>query len=310
MALVLLLVGTNSSAYRYKHEVMPGETLRQIAKRYHITVRKLRKLNRLWGKRKTLRAFRKLRIVTSVPVRVRRRVRYIIRKKDTLSKIAERHRMKLWLLKRLNRGVLRRRKVLSVGRKLWVLAWGPKPTGSVKGLYQLETGPGFIVRNPQRSWGTFTAVMRIASVFADYSRYFPKAKPVKVWDLSKRGGGYLSPHVSHRRGRDVDIPYVLKAKYKTFRAANARNIDLRRSWFLIKRFVDSGDVKMVFIHYWLQRPLYRYAKQRGASKKYLQKVFQFPRGSRNNVGMIRHEPGHATHFHVRFKREKKRKPNS
>jgi hypothetical protein len=303
-----LAVPAAARAYSYVHEVLPGERLRDIAKRYHTTKKAIRRRNRL--RRGKLRAGRKLRITTSVPSRVRRRIRYMVRKGDSLSKIAKKHKLKTWVLRRLNHRRLRKRRTLREGMRLWVVVDGPKPSGGVKGLYQLSHGPGYRIRDPKRAWGTFIAISRIHEVLGAYSRRFRRAKPIKIWDLSRKGGGYFPPHKSHRSGRDVDIPYPLRRKYsKRYRSATPKRIHPARAWWLIKRFIKTGDVTFIFIDYPLQRVLYNYAKRIGEPKRLLEKAFQYPRGKRKLRGIMRDEPGHSSHFHVRFRADKKKKKN-
>jgi len=294
-------------AYTYVHEVLPGERISRIAKRYRISVKKLKRMNRLRGNR--LRAGRKLRIVSSVPVRIRRKVPYIVKKGDSLSRIAKRFKLRVRMLRRLNARILRRR-ALKPGMKFWVIAEGRVPMGHVKGLYQLESGPGFKVRNGARAWGSFLAITTIADVMASYARRYAKAMPMLIYDLSRKGGGYFKPHKSHRAGRDVDIPYVLKKRFKAWSRAHASTIEPARSWFLVRSFLQTKKVKYIFMEYPLQRVLYKYAMKTKVSKTWLKKVFQYPRGRHAGKAIIRHEPGHDTHFHVRFVREKKTKPNS
>jgi len=148
----------------------------------------------------------------------------------------------------------------------------------------------------------------IGEVLTAYGRAFPKAPPVVVWDLSRRGGGYFPPHSSHRRGRDVDIVYPKLKKYRKRVYLRARMMDPRRTWWLIKRFIKTGDVTVIFMNAPFQRRLYRYAKKIGEPRRFLRKVFQYPGRRRKTI--IRHSRGHHTHFHVRFRRERKRKPNS
>jgi hypothetical protein len=52
--------------------------------------------------------------------------------------------------------------------------------------------------------------------------------------------------------------------------------------------------------YSVQALLYEHAKGKGASQDLLDELFQYPRGKRRQYGLIRHEPGHGDHFHVRF----------
>lgn len=306
--LCLAVLGASSAAYayKYKHEVLPGERLRDIAKRYHTTERRIQRHNRLRSKR--LRAGRKLKIVTSVPSRTRRKVRYTVVKRDNLSRIARKHKMKLWLLKRLNTKAAKR--PLRLGQRLWVVVEGPRPSGGVKGLYQLTSGPGYKVRNPRRAWGTFLSVTQIHDVLSSYGLRFPKAPPLLVMDLSRKGGGFFRPHKSHRQGRDVDIRYPKLRKYRHVVRTRPQMLDLRRSWFVVKKFLDTKDVTFMFMDYSLQKVLYQYALKHGETKKSLHKVFQYPRGRRALHGIIRHEPGHATHLHVRFRREPKKVPTS
>ncbi|MBW2733192.1 MAG: penicillin-insensitive murein endopeptidase [Deltaproteobacteria bacterium] len=308
VVLFVAFVGAPSGAYAYKytHEVLPAERLRDIAKRYHTTTRRIMRHNRLRSQR--LRAGRKLKIVTSIPSRTRRKVRYAVVKRDTLSRIARKHKMKLWLLKRLNTSAAKRR--LKPGQRLWVVVEGPRPSGGVKGLYQLTSGPGYKVRNQQRAWGTFLSVTQIHDVLSSYGLRFPKTPPLLVMDLSRKGGGLFRPHKSHRQGRDVDIRYPKLKKYRRIVRTRPKMLDLQRTWFVVKRFLDTKDVTFMFMDHPLQRVLYNYALKHGETKKSLHKVFQYPRGKRALHGTIRHEPGHATHLHVRFRREPKKVPTS
>lgn len=289
-----------AEAYRYVHEVLPGERLKDIAQRYHVSVQQISRRNRL--KKGHLRAGRKLKIVTSVPSRTRHRVRYTVIRGDSLSKLARRMKMKSWLLVRLNQRTLGKRKTLRPGQKLWVIVEGQDPGGGVGGLHQLKPGPGFLVRNPRRSWGTLLTVTRIHDVLGAYARRFRRQPKIKVMDLSKRGGGYFVPHKSHRSGRDVDIPYPLKKKYRKHAYATPERIHPAHAWWLVKRFLKTGDVTFIFMDYPLQRVLYTYAKKIGEKQAFLDEVFQYPRGAHVYKGIIRDEAGHDTHFHVRFRK--------
>lgn len=310
VALVLLatlLLGGSAHARRYRHVVLPGETLSSIAKRYHVSKQRIRRWNRL-KKGATLRAGRKLSIRTSYPVRRRFKGRYAIKRGDTLGKIARRHKMRVSMLRRLNPRLRKGR--LIAGRTLWVIREGPRPKGR-RGMYQLTSGPGYRVRNSSRAWGTFLAVTRLMEVLTAHSRKFPRARPIRVYDLSRKGGGYLAPHKSHRTGRDVDLIYPLKKGKLGYRRATPRTLNLARTWDLVQRFLATEDVVYIFIDHRLQRVLHDYVvKHRKLSKKERKEVFQYPRSRRAMTGIIRHEPGHATHMHVRFRKMRKSSPNS
>ena len=311
--LSILLFGFASPArgYVYTHEVLPGDSLVKIAKRYHITIRQLRRQNRsLRSGRAVLRAGQKLRIKTGVPCRQLYKARYRVRAGDSPARIARKFKMKRWLLSRLNPR-LRKQPRLRVGQVLWVVQEGPRPKG-IGGMYQLsEEGPGYRVVNRRRSWGTFLAITHLMEVFADHARHYPKAAPLVVGDISRKGGGMLPPHASHRRGRDVDIRFPLKIETKHYVAASPKTLDVKRTWDLIERFIKTGDVVYIFVDYKLQKALYEHVeRQRRFSSKQLREYFQYPRGRRSMLGIIRHEPGHSTHMHVRFTRERRAKPTS
>jgi len=92
-------------------------------------------------------------------------------------------------------------------------------------LVKLEDGPGFVVANPKRAWGTRQMVYQINRIMALYHQRFPHDPPLVIRDLSRRRGGPLPGHVSHQQGCDVDIPVVLdpvaSVNTSTVRTVNA-----------------------------------------------------------------------------------------
>jgi murein endopeptidase len=122
-----------------------------------------------------------------------------------------------------------------------------------------------------------------------------------VHDISRRWGGRLRPHRSHRRGTDVDIQLQLSPPSKKYLRATPRTLDITATWFIISKLLATRDVVYIFIDYRLQRVLHRHAKASGASRELLE-AFQYPRGRHRRQGIIRHTRGHADHMHVRFKR--------
>jgi LysM repeat protein len=301
---LLLLLPAAARAGKYAHLVLPGESLSRIAKRYHTSPDRIRKLNRLRSDH--LREGQKLKIQSPAPATARVRVRYRVREGESLTHVAKRYKMPLALLRRLNP---KARATLRPGQLLWVIKEGPR--GSGRDLYRLESGPGFTILEPHRAYGTMLTVTRVAEVLSEHGIHNPGKPPVLVGDISRERGGFLPPHVSHRRGRDVDVRYPLTEATKQYVAATADTLDLKRTWSLIQAFIRTGDVLYVFVDYKLQRWLYDYAKDHGASQAKLLELFQYPRGRRSMSGVIRHEPGHTTHFHLRFKSDSEGKgPNS
>jgi hypothetical protein len=169
-------------------------------------------------------------------------------------------------------------------------------------LVELRTGTGFVVVNTQRAWGTQLAVYQINRIMAYYDRQFPKAPPVIVRDLSKKGGGVLDNHNSHLDGRDVDIQLPLNVQDVADKSP--RTVDLARTWFLVKALAESCSVEYVFLDRQVQRALHEHALNAGVKAQELSLILQYPRSERETVGVVRHWTNHQDHLHVRFGYEK------
>lgn len=156
---------------------------------------------------------------------------------------------------------------------------------------------------PEHAWGTTQVVWQLTDALFRYHTTYPDAPPVLIQDLSRRRGGRLGPHTSHRSGRDVDIALVRnRGPYDRPVTASRRTLDAERTWFLIHSLIRSGDVQYVFLHRSLIRTLRQHARKQGMSRSELRRIFHNPRRGRRAPGIIRAEPGHRAHFHVRFHR--------
>ncbi len=294
--IVLQAAPAQAKWYRCKHEVLPGESLNIIAKRYHVTVKRIMGANRL--KSRWIRPGQKLRISSRHPCRTRSRVRYRVRRGDSFRKISKRFKVSLRMLRRLNP---RAKRYLRHGTQIWILKEG-RPDGGILGMHQLRSGAGYIVRNQRVAWGTYLTVTQLVDIFAAHFDKYPKAQSLRVDDLSRQGGGRLPPHASHRTGRDVDVRYPLTFKTRAYVKANAKTLDVPRTWDLMHAFIQTGDLVYIFVDYRLQKLLYEHAVKLKVPEDKLKKFFQYPRARRTALGIIRHEPGHATHMHIRFRR--------
>ena len=283
--------------YRCKHVVLPGEHLAAIARRYNVSVKRLRAANKIKGK--WITAGRKLRIRSRHPCRPRSRVKYRIQRRDTLARVAKKFKISKRMLRRLNPGLKSR---LKMGKRIWVVVEGKHPNGGILGMHQLRSGAGYVVRNRRVAWGTFLTVTRLVDVMSAHDMKYPKAHPLRVDDLSREGGGRLKPHASHRSGRDVDIRYPLTIKTNAYIKASTETLDVPRTWDLMNAFIETKDVVYIFVDTRLQKLLYEHAVKQKVPEEKLKKLFQYPRSRRAATGIIRHEPGHATHMHVRFRR--------
>ena len=166
----------------------------------------------------------------------------------------------------------------------------------------IPTSEDYIVLFPHRAFGTYYAVSETVRILDDYYEAFPGADPLIVGDFSFRTGRAIHPHGSHQSGRDVDLTLPrLKPppEYDRFHHIRRDNLDGERALWLLTNILEGGYVENIFLDWHHQRTLYRLAKEQGAPQAWLDEVFQYP--SRARRGIVRHEPGHATHLHIRFR---------
>ena len=115
-------------------------------------------------------------------------------------------------------------------------------------------------------------------------------------------------HASHQSGRDIDLGFYFKKRPKgypqNFADVTASNVDFDASWTLLMSFVNTADApggaEKIFISYETQKVLYKQARKRRISKAKLARILQYPHGRDSRKALVRHEPGHNEHMHVRF----------
>jgi LysM repeat protein len=305
---VVLLVAAPSVALagRIEHTVAPGETLGGIAKRYGVKLGDLRKWNsKVKGDR--IREGQKLRV--EVQGRSggsarsggrggrgasrggsaeggQTRSTYVVRSGDTGLSIARKRGFSMTDLQRWNRGVNLNR--LRIGQKLTIYVAaeaeydlrpgspGTPNRGRLNAGTVLPQGSGYDVRNPARASGTPATVAALQWGMSRLAARHPDGTNLVVGDLSFPGGGRMPPHKSHQNGLDADICLLTTESRSAcvWRVVGADELDTERMW-------------------------YEFAQARGASEAQLKKWFEYPaRGGTR--ALIRHEPGHADHFHIRF----------
>ena len=155
------------------------------------------------------------------------------------------------------------------------------------------------VVEPEFSWGTPEAIRSLEAAIARVHTEYPDSPPLYVGHLSARRGGYLRPHRSHQSGRDVDLGYFYLGGPGWYVRATAKTLDVPRTWALVKAFAADSNVEAIFMDRSVQRLLVDHAKALGETPSSLEKIFE---GShRGGEHLVRHEWGHLTHLHVRFK---------
>jgi penicillin-insensitive murein endopeptidase len=170
--------------------------------------------------------------------------------------------------------------------------------GALLDPVRLEDGAEWQVLYPDNAWATAETVASLKHALEVAYERLPAGTPkAYVGDLSSRWGGPLPPHRSHQSGRDVDIGYFRVDPENWFANASARTLDAARTWVLVRTLVTQTDVEVIFIDRSLQRTLVAHARAMGEDAAWLDGLFQVEHAER---ALIRHEPEHLNHLHVRF----------
>lgn len=308
------------------HTVEGGDTLASICETYGVTIAHVKEMNpQLKRRRKRGRRYKSkwsmkagdhLQLQPTRRVKPKTKLLYRISAGDNLTRIARAHGVTLEQLKKWNPKKKSTR--LRIGDQLTILqestyshseAEGKPQAGKLVNGVQMPTGPGYYRRRPERSWGTAETIDALLDAIDVVRSYHPNAHDLAIGDLSAEHGGKLAKHVSHQNGRDADVGFYFKnlsrqgprAFYRTSR----HPVDFETTWTFLKALAGSSDaesrVDYMFISYDVQKRFYNWAKKRGEDAYLLERMFQYPRGKRAMRGLIRHEPGHSNHIHIRFK---------
>jgi murein endopeptidase len=181
--------------------------------------------------------------------------------------------------------------------------------GALQAATKLADGEGWYIRRPHRAFGTQTTVEIVERVLADIVDRFPDIHDLAIGDLSAERGGPISEHSSHQSGRDIDIGLVFTHKPpaypQAFVVGNAENLDIEATFVLVEEFaktrVERGGVHLIFLDFDVQKLLYDWALENGETPEYLATLFQYAHGRGVPAGIVRHEPHHADHLHIRFR---------
>ncbi len=189
-------------------------------------------------------------------------------------------------------------RLLEAPESLGSLSVGLPNNGRLLNGVRPEDGKLFELVSPGFAWGTEETVAYLQAAVSKVHEQFPNTAPVHIGHISGASGGHLSPHLSHQSGRDVDVGYYYaEGQRRWYRRATADNLDVARTWALVRAFVTETDVEMILIDHPIQRVLREHALASGEDPEWVQSLFE-TLGSRQAI--IRHVRGHGTHIHVRF----------
>lgn len=175
---------------------------------------------------------------------------------------------------------------------------GRPNSGRLFNAVQLPEDPLWKRVDPSHTWATPETIEYLSKVLHSVAERYPDTQVVSIGHLSAQYGGPLRPHVSHQSGRDVDLGfYYAKQANAWYQRANEQNLDLERTWWLIRSLVLETDIEMILLDQSLSKLVEAFALDAGESREWVESIFH----SRNGrPAIVRHAAGHATHLHLRF----------
>jgi penicillin-insensitive murein endopeptidase len=146
-------------------------------------------------------------------------------------------------------------------------------------------------------WATDETIGFIVDAIEAVEARYPGSPRLVIGDLSNPRGGRLDRHRSHQAGRDADVGfYYLRGEAGSFLKARKKDVDLPRTWALVRALVTETDVERIFVDRSLISVLYAQAVEEGEDRGWLNDIF----GRTSEKGIIQHERRHKDHLHVRF----------
>ncbi len=181
---------------------------------------------------------------------------------------------------------------------------GAPNRGHLLGGIPLPEGVHWRLREHRpRAYGSRTTITALLAALRAYGAADPSAPPLRIGEISRRAGGRIAPHASHRSGRDVDIGYVMKVNpdsdERFWRTATPKNVDARRTWAFISALIEGGGVQQIFISAKLQPAIAKEAAKT-LSREQVALLFSAMNPDPNVHTLVKHESGHRDHMHVRF----------
>jgi murein endopeptidase len=186
------------------------------------------------------------------------------------------------------------------------LSMGSPNRGKLRNGMPLPEGPAWRLRvHRPRTYGAVHTINALVQAFEAWGSKYPDGPKLRIGEISRRTGGRVPPHSSHRSGRDIDIGYIFRGiddGEHRWKYMNVRNFDAEKNWALVQALVETGQVQTIYISKKLQKLLHKEA-QKHLDDAQLAALFEYPHTSESPHALIQHWRGHANHMHVRFKCE-------
>ena len=140
------------------------------------------------------------------------------------------------------------------------LSIGTPDSGLLLNPVPFSPGPFWTVRDPSEAWGTEETIDFVVTAIEAVEARYPGSPRLVIGDLSNPKGGRLNRHKSHQAGRDADIGfYFQRGEVDSFLAVRKKDLDLPRTWALVRALVTETDVERIFVDRSLIAVLYQHA---------------------------------------------------
>ncbi|MDX6770593.1 MAG: penicillin-insensitive murein endopeptidase [Elusimicrobiota bacterium] len=164
------------------------------------------------------------------------------------------------------------------------------PTGQTSIQSALIPAPGLNLACGSRCFGTADMLRLLTAAGDDYQRYMQGAA-MRVGDISQRGGGPISGHVSHQKGVDVDISFV----------GHPRTFDVQANTMIVAAIARNWDLYHIpGVQYILVDASKHAALYAGLDRLVSEGVLDAERAAKAKRA-LRHWPNHNDHFHLRIR---------
>src|SRR5262249_13261294 len=141
---------------------------------------------------------------------------------------------------------------------------GRPGAGALVNGVQMLASPRWRLQDPAHAFGTQETVDALTRIIDRVNERFPAGTdPPTIGHLAGPRGGPLSPPVSHQAGRDADVGYYYRGGPRAFVRATDDNLDMPRTWALVKAAVKETTIEMILIDHSIQRMLATYALANG-----------------------------------------------
>ncbi|MEP6923226.1 MAG: penicillin-insensitive murein endopeptidase, partial [Pyrinomonadaceae bacterium] len=151
-----------------------------------------------------------------------------------------------------------------------------KPNSGAVDILLPASGKGYVTykNDGNDHYGTAQTVKALQIITAKWNEKHPELK-IQIGDMSRKGGGYLYPHGSHRKGIDADVrPFRKDGKLTALNAvADPQNFDREKTREFIKLVKET----------------------------YPNTVILFNDKQLIKEGLTKPWEGHDDHLHIRFK---------